>query len=362
MRQSPLHAAHTSLGATFAPFAGWQMPVHFAGVLAEHRAVRSAAGVFDVSHLGTVAVSGGGAAAVLQRLLTNDVTRLGDGDAQYTLCCESSGGVVDDMIAYRRASEDFLLVPNAANTDAVVRRLRETADAQTTVTDLQDETAVLAVQGPSSPSVLDRVGLPSEQAYMRLAEATFRGTPVLVCRTGYTGERGYEVMLPAAAATELWEALLHTSEATGIVPCGLGARDTLRTEMGYPLHGQDLSREITPVQARLSWAVGWDSGDFVGRDALLRERSGPPTRRLWGLRAAGRAIPRPGMPVLHGGSRTVGTVTSGTFSPTLGVGIGLALLDPSVQPGDQVVLDLRGRSAELEVVRPPFVDRSPGDS
>ena len=360
-RESPLHDRHLAAGAKLADFSGWSMPIEYAGggVLAEHTAVRTAVGLFDVSHLGTGTVRGPGAAALINDSLTNDLGRIGPGQAQYTLCClpdgdPDAGGVVDDLIVYLHADDDVLLVPNAANAAEVLGRLADAAPAEVTVTDRHEEIAVLAVQGPRSPDVLAAVGLPAELDYMSF---TAGAGDVTVCRTGYTGEHGYELLVESARAGELWDELLRAGEPAGIRPCGLGARDTLRTEMGYPLHGHELSRQITPNQARAGWAVGWKKAAFWGRDALLAEKEAGAARVLWGLKASGRGIPRPGMAVVDGDGARVGEVTSGTFSPTLRAGIALALLDSAagIEEGTQLTVDVRGRQEAVTVVRPPFV-------
>ncbi|HET8970240.1 MAG TPA: glycine cleavage system aminomethyltransferase GcvT [Candidatus Nanopelagicales bacterium] len=357
--QSPIHQRHVDLDAKLGDFGGWSMPLEYGGggVVAEHTAVREHVGVFDVSHLGTVVVRGPGAADYLNTVLTNELARIEPGKAQYTLLCEESGGVVDDLIVYLRSPEELLLVPNAANTPAVVQVLRTGAPAGVEVLDEHRDHAVLAVQGPDSVDTLTGLGLPTELSYMAFTDVAPAGRPVVVCRTGYTGEHGYELVVPWDDAGRWWDALL----GAGARPCGLGARDTLRTEMGYPLHGHELTRDITPVQARAGWAVGWDKPAFHGREALIAERAAGPDRRSWGLLALERAIPRAGMAVLAGpdGGR-VGEVTSGTFSPTLGQGIALALLDTSagLEVGDEVAVDVRGRPRSFRVVRPPFVDRS----
>jgi aminomethyltransferase len=358
-RRSPLHERHVALGAKFAAFGGWEMPLEYAGggVLKEHAAVRSAVGLFDVSHLGKATVTGPGAADFLNRCLSNDLGRIRPGEAQYTLCLDDAhGGVVDDLIAYLNGPDDVLLIPNAANTAEVVRRLTRAAPRSITVTDRHGEYAVLAVQGPRSADVLAALGLPAGHAYMSFAAATLAGVPLTVCRTGYTGEHGYELVAPWDAAGRVWDAVLEAGAPHGVLPCGLGARDTLRTEMGYPLHGQDLSLTITPVQARAGWAVGWSKPAFWGREALLAEKAAGPRRMLWGLEALDRGIPRPHMVVLRG-NLPVGEVTSGTFSPTRRVGIGLALLDSAagLTEEDQVSIDVRGRTSAVRVVRPPFV-------
>ena len=364
LKHSPLHERHVALGAKMADFGGWEMPIEYqsaagGGVVREHAAVREAVGVFDVSHLGKAEVRGPGAAGFVNAALSNDLGRIGPGRAQYTLCCDdATGGVVDDLIAYLVADDHLFLIPNAANTAEVVRRLSAAAPSGVEVRDLHEERGVLAVQGPRSDDVLAALGLPHGHDYMSFVVADWRGAPVVVCRTGYTGERGYELVPPWEVTGDLWDAVLAAGEPHGIRPCGLGARDTLRTEMGYPLHGQDLSLQITPVQARCGWAVGWKKPAFWGRAVLLAEREAGARRLLWGLEGLERAIPRPHMTVSRDGS-PVGEVTSGTFSPTRRVGIALALLDRSVGEGDEVAVDVRGRPAGFRVVKPPFVDSSP---
>ncbi|MGC4796832.1 glycine cleavage system aminomethyltransferase GcvT [Micromonospora saelicesensis] len=362
LRRSPLHERHTAAGAKFAPFGGWEMPLEYAGggVLKEHTAVRTAVGVFDVSHLGKARVSGPGAADFVNSCLSNDLGRIGPGRAQYTLCCDdATGGVVDDIIAYLYADDHVFLIPNAANTAEVVRRLRAAAPAQVTVTDEHEAYAVLAVQGPRSAELLAALDLPTEHGYMSFSAASLAGVELTVCRTGYTGELGYELVVPAEHAVTVWDALFAAGAAFELRACGLAARDTLRTEMGYPLHGQDLSLDISPVQARSGWAVGWDKPAFWGRDALLAEKAAGPRRTLRGLVAVDRAIPRPGM-TLHVGDTQVGEVTSGTFSPTRKQGIALALLntDANLTDGDEVEIDIRGRRAPLKLTKPPFVTPS----
>jgi aminomethyltransferase len=364
-RTSPLHDRHVAAGAKLADFGGWSMPIEYAGggVLAEHEAVRTRVGLFDVSHLGTATVRGPGAAAFVDSCLTNDLSRIGPGQAQYTMCClpdgdPRAGGVVDDLIVYLHGPDDVLLVPNAANAAEVVARLTDAAPAGVTVTDRHTEVAVLAVQGPRSPQLLAFLGLPGELPYMSFVTGVGGGSAeVTVCRTGYTGEHGYELLVAADRAGELWDVLVETGQDEGLRLCGLGARDTLRTEMGYPLHGHELSTEITPVQARAGWAVGWRKPAFWGRQALLAEKEAGPARLLWGLRATGRGIPRPGMAVLDADGARVGEVTSGTFSPSLRTGIALALLDTAsgVGEGSELAMDMRGRPQPVQVVRPPFV-------
>jgi aminomethyltransferase len=349
LRTSPLHDRHVALGAKMADFGGWEMPIEYpgGGVLKEHQAVREGVGVFDVSHLGKGVVRGPGALDFVNACLTNDLRRIGPGQAQYTLCCDDSGGVVDDLIAYLKSEDEVFLIPNAANTATVMARLADAAPEGLEVTNLHDRYGVIAVQGPRSAELVGALGLPTDHDYMSY---TVSGD-MIVCRTGYTGEHGYELLPTWDKATEVWDALV----AAGAQPCGLGARDTLRTEMGYPLHGQDLSLDISPVQAKSGWAVGWDKPAFWGRDALLAERSAGAARSLWGLLSQDRGIPRAHMTVSKDG-REIGEVTSGTFSPTLRQGIGLALLEKGTAEGDEVTVDVRGRVSVMKVVKPPFVE------
>ena len=351
--RSPLHDRHQALGAKFAEFGGWEMPLEYAhgGVLKEHTAVRTGVGVFDVSHLGKAGVVGPGAADFVNACLTNDLGRIAPGKAQYTLCCDESGGVVDDMIAYLFSDDDVFLIPNAANTADVVDRLAAAAPPSVTVENLHTKYAILAVQGPESAEAVRALGFPTAHEYMSFSA----DEKAVVCRTGYTGEIGYELVIPWADAGPVWDALV----ADGVRPCGLGARDTLRTEMGYPLHGQDLSLDITPVQARSGWAVGWSKPAFWGREALLKEKADGPRRVLRGLELTGRGVPRGHMRVYAGGN-AVGETTSGTFSPTKKIGIALALIDTAagLNDGDTVEIDIRGRRTEAVLTKPPFVQAS----
>jgi aminomethyltransferase len=354
--KGPLEDRHRELGANFAEFGGWLMPVSYAGTVSEHTSTRNTVGLFDVSHLGKALVRGPGAAEYVNSAFTNDLRRIGPGKAQYTLCCNDSGGVIDDLIAYYVSDEEIFLVPNAANTAAVVAALQERAPAGLAITDEHRAFAVLAVQGPKSAEVVGGLGLPTDMDYMGYADAEFAGVPVRVCRTGYTGEHGYELLPPWDRSDVVFDALLEVVTAAGGEPAGLGARDTLRTEMGYPLHGHELSLDFSPLQARCGWAIGWRKDAFWGRDALLAEKEAGPPRLLRGLKAVGRGVLRADLTVLDG-DRPVGVTTSGTFSPTLKVGIGLALIDTAadIADGARVAVDVRGRALQCEVVKPPFV-------
>ncbi|HVS67084.1 MAG TPA: glycine cleavage system aminomethyltransferase GcvT [Mycobacteriales bacterium] len=352
----PLADRHRALGAKFADFGGWSMPLSYSGVVEEHTATRTAVGVFDVSHLGKARATGPGAIEFVNSCLTNDLDKIGPGQAQYTLCCDDeTGGSVDDLIVYREADSLFM-VPNAANTDGVLRMLADEAPVGVEVVNLHREVATIAVQGPRSAEVLEALSLPHGMDYMAFEQADWNGTSVVVCRTGYTGEHGYELMVhPAGAAGEVWDAVIAAATPLGGLPCGLGARDTLRTEMGYPLHGQDITIAVTPAQARLGWAVGWNKPAYWGRDVIEREQEVGAPRLLWGLRTEERGIPRPHMAVRSLDDDDLGEITSGTFSPTLKAGIALAYLSRSVGEGAEVKVDVRGKPLVMTVVKPPFV-------
>ncbi len=350
MRHSPLDDRHRALGAAMTEFAGWDMPLHYGSVVAEHRAVRERCGVFDLSHLGTLRVTGDGAEAAVQQTFTGDAAALEVGRAHYTLCLTSDGGIVDDLLVYRMGW-GFFVVPNAANAAEVADRLRAQAtDAQ--VTDVKDDLACLAIQGPAAPELAAAAGFAVEGMDYLDCRDDDPAAGVLA-RSGYTGELGYEAFVPAARSGALWDRVVEA----GATPVGLGARDTLRLEMGYPLHGNDISPSTSPVEAGLTWAVKTDT-PFVGREAYLKAKEAGPTRRLRGLRATGRGIPRAHCAVLVDG-RAVGETTSGTFSPTLGIGVALGYLDAAVGLGQPAEITVRAKTVPAETVRPPFVDSSP---
>jgi aminomethyltransferase len=357
MKTSPLHDKHLALNAKMADFGGWLMPIEYpgAGVLAEHAAVREKVGLFDVSHLGKASVTGEGALEFLNQCLTNDLNKIENGSAQYTLLCTPEGGVVDDLIAYRNSAEDFFLVPNASNTTDVVKVLQENAPSGIEVKNLHNDFAVLAIQGPLAPQVLAQLGIMTDIDYMAFTHVSISGADVIVCRTGYTGELGFELLPRTKDAARVWDAIVHIITPIGGLVCGLGARDTLRTEMGYPLHGHELSLQISPVEASANWAVGWKKESFIGSEILKGQREGGASRKSFAIKSLDRGIPRAGMSVknLHG--ETVGEITSGTFSPSLKVGIGLALLKSEIEIGQTLVIDVRGRDSQCEVVKLPFV-------
>jgi aminomethyltransferase len=362
LKRTPLEPAHVLLGAKLAPFAGWLMPIEYEGALAEHRDVRSHVGLFDLTHLGKVEVVGPGALGMLQRLVTNDLSKAAVGRALYNLVLNEGGGVIEDLIVYRLGEERYFVVPNASNAPRVLRMLEEEeADAPLHLIYHQDW-CFLAVQGPASPDVV-RGLFPQavELGFMRCAETEYHRRPVIVTRSGYTGEVGFELFTYQDIAEELWAELLEAVRAAGGGPCGLAARDVLRLEMGYPLYGQDLFEASTAFEAGLAWAVAMDKGEFRGREALLRQREEGLPSLLRGLRMHERRhIPRAHYPVFVG-DQLVGEVTSGTFSPELGTGIALAYLWPGdvVEVGQEVEVDIRGRRGKATVVEPPFVDRSP---
>jgi aminomethyltransferase len=358
LRHGPLEGIHRDLGAKLGPFAGWLMPIEYAGTLSEHRAVRERAGLFDLSHLGKLDVVGARAFEALQGRLTNDLSRVRVGRSQYNHLLAEDGGVLEDLFVYRLSEDRWFVVPNAANTGLVVAELRE---AGAELVD-HDDWCFLGVQGPRAPAVVGRLWPDAVELAFRDCRTVRRaGREVVLARTGYTGERGYELFFPGELAAELWEALAEAGSELGIEPCGLGARDVLRLEMGYPLYGQDLDPAHTSLEAGLGWAVAFDKGPFVGRDALIRQRDRGLPSRLHGLVTDDRRhIPRAHQAVLATGE-VVGEVTSGSFSPLLGRGIALAYLRPGDRfaRGDEVVIDIRGRAAPARVVETPFVDRSP---
>jgi glycine cleavage system T protein (aminomethyltransferase) len=357
--RTSLHARHRAAGAKLGPFAGWDMPLLYEGVREEHRAVRERSGLFDVSHMGQLEVSGPGTVEYLQSALTNDVRKIGPGQGQYTLLLQDDGGVIDDLIAYA-LPDRHLLVVNASNRAACHEWLAERAPAGVRVADRSDEIAMLALQGPRWAEALG--ALPGSPAafsleYFEIGETALAGVPCLIARTGYTGEPGVEIMCPWDEAPRLWDALLESPEPPA--PAGLAARDTLRLEMGYPLYGQDLSRERTPIEAALRWACDLEGGGFTGAEVLRRQAEEGTAERLAIFRFTEPGIPRPGCEVIAGG-RPVGTVTSGTLSPTLGVGIGMAYVPTEIAgPGHDVLVDVRGKAKGARTERRPLVQTSP---
>jgi aminomethyltransferase len=353
--KTPLDAEHRALGGRMVDFAGWDMPLRYGSVLDEHRACRTGAVVFDVSHMGSAWVRGPGAVTALQGLLTNDLARIGPGRAQYTHLLADDASVIDDLIVWWVGEEELLVIPNASNTAPALAALQEAAAGAPGGADVEHVTerrALLAVQGPEARRRLAALAPEaSAVAHFGVSSTSLPGGATgFVGGTGYTGEDGVELFVPVEAAVGVWRALLDA----GVVPAGLGARDTLRLEMGYPLHGHELGPGITPLQAGLGWVVGWDKPSFAGRDALLAEKERGPARRLAGILLSDRQVPRAGCAVRID-SAVAGEVTSGNVSPVLERGIALAFLPPGTKPGTPVEVDIRGRTAPGEVVKPPFI-------
>ena len=357
MNQSPLADRHLALNAKMADFGGWLMPIEYpqTGAIAEYTAVRQQVGIFDVSHLGKISVIGAGSVDFINKMVTNDLTKITSGQAQYTLLCNEDGGVVDDLIIYLNSDSDLFLIPNASNTTSVFEILQSNCPAGIEVTNLHKDFAVLAVQGPDSAKVLSEVGVEAKLDYMSFVHAKIENCPVILCRTGYTGEFGFEIIPAWKDAQLVWDKLvLAVTQFAGAI-CGLGARDLLRTEMGYPLHGHELSLTITPVEAGASWAVGWGKAEFRGRNVLLKQKESGSKLKLKAIIATDRGIPRKDMQVKDLNGQIIGVVTSGTFSPALKKGIGLALIDSNVKKDDQVLIDIRGNDSTFKVVSLPFV-------
>ena len=339
--RTPLHDRHVALGARMVPFAGWEMPVQYEGVIPEHRAVRTDAGVFDVSHMGEVEVEGPRTTELLQSLLSNDLAKIGPGQAQYTLLTSERGGILDDLIAYQLDEFRFLLIVNASNREDDFAWLKGREIRGTEVSDRSSDFGLLAVQGPRA---IEKLGLPEARPFT-FAEEELGGVPVMVNRTGYTGEDGCELLCDAADTPQLWDWVV----AQGVIPCGLGARDSLRLEVCYPLHGNDISPETDAISAGLGWCCALDK-EFTGVARLRQVKEAGPDRRLAAFVMDERAIPRAGMAIAEGGE-----VTSGTHSPMLDVGIGMGYLAAElVQPGTQITVDVRGRARRGHVVKKPI--------
>lgn len=358
LKRTPLYEAHLALGARMVEFAGWLMPVQYTGILEEHRAVRERAGLFDISHMGEMELRGKGALRFLQRALTNDASRLATGQAQYTLLCNHKGGVIDDLLVYRRGEERYLLVVNAANTGKDYQWLSG-LEPDAELVDLSMDTALLALQGPSSQDILCRltsIDLASLSYYCSI-EGQVGGVEALISRTGYTGEDGFELFVPWETAPDLWRRILEVGKEDGLIPVGLGARDTLRLEAAMPLHGHELDETITPLEAGLTRFVDFNKADFVGKEALLQQREGTLERGLIGLAMEEAGIPRHGYPILSKG-KEVGGVTSGTYSPTLNRPIAMGYVQHSyIEEGTELEVLIHGRPRRARVVRLPFYER-----
>jgi aminomethyltransferase len=360
LKRTPLYDVHRALGARMVPFGGWEMPVQYTGILEEHRAVRTRAGLFDVSHMGEIDLAGSGAIAFAQHLLTNDVGRLSPGQALYSPMCTPEGGIIDDLLVYRMSDTRAMLVVNAANADEDLAWVRAHAGAEVRVTDRSAETALLALQGPRAQEILQRlvsIPLDSLRYYWFRADVQVTGRGTVVSRTGYTGEDGFEVYLDARDAVSVWGAILEAGRGSGLVPAGLGARDTLRLEAGYLLHGNDMDKTTTPLEVGLGWTVKFDKGEFIGAPALRRQKAAGIARRLAGFTLRERAIARHGFPILMNGAR-VGHVTSGSFGPTVEKSIGLGFVPaPETDPGKPLAVEIRTRAAPGVITKLPFYAR-----
>jgi len=359
LRRTPLHAEHLALGAKMVPFGGWDMPVQYRGILAEHRAVRQAAGLFDVSHMGEVEFRGPDALAALQRLTCNDAARLRIGQVQYSALTTEAGTFVDDLTVYRMADDRFMVTLNAANIPKDLAWIRSRTGGDVEVRDLSDETALLAIQGPAAAAILQ--GLTpvdlSAIGYYRFQEGRVLGEPAILSRTGYTGEDGFEVYLAPHAAPQVWRALLEAGGSRGLVPCGLGARDTLRLEARMALYGNDIDEAHTVLEADLGWIVKLEKGPFTGREALAKQKAEGVRRKLVGFEMIGRGIARPHYPIQHAGA-VVGEVTSGAPSPTLGKNIGLGYVAVEhAAPGTALDILIREQPVPARVAPTPFYKR-----
>ena len=358
--RTPLYDIHVRSGARMVEFAGWDMPVQYGGILEEHEAVRTRVGLFDVSHMGEVVFRGPRALETLNGLFTNDLSKVADGQAQYGCLCRESGGVVDDVVIYRRSAQDLFICVNAANRSKDHQWLRDGAGGRADVKNESDDWAQLALQGPKAQAVLARLtrtDLAGVKTF-RFTEGEVAGVRCMVARTGYTGEDGFELFCPPQQAAKLWEALIEAGAPEGIAPCGLGARDSLRLEVAYRLYGSDMDDTTTPLEAGLAWVVKLDKGDFVGKAALLAQKQTGLPRKLVGFTLTDPGIARHGYDVLADGKK-VGTVTSGTRSPTLRVSVGLAYVPPALAAeGSAFAVDIRGRAAAARAVKTPFYTRT----
>ena len=356
LRRTPLYDVHVKAGAKMVPFGGWEMPVQYTGILEEHRAVRRAVGLFDISHMGEFEIAGRDALAIVQRLCSNDAAPLHVGQVQYSLLCYPDGGIVDDLTLYRLADERFMLTVNASNIDKDWLWLVEGSAGRAQWTNISSETALLALQGPEAEALVARLADVdvTRVPYYHFARGAVARVPALVSRTGYTGEDGFELYVAASAAHDLWHALIEAGRPVGIQPIGLGARDTLRLEMKFALYGNDIDATTNPLEAGLGWVVKPGKGAFIGREAIEACRARGVSRRLVGFEMAERAIPRHGYRILRGGE-PIGVVTSGSFGPSVERGIGIGYVDAAhAGIGTDLDVEIRGRAEPARVARTPF--------
>ncbi|MDH4070747.1 MAG: glycine cleavage system aminomethyltransferase GcvT [Ignavibacteria bacterium] len=362
LKRTVLYEQHRAAGAKLVPFAGFEMPLQYSGVLEEHRCVRSRAGLFDVSHMGEIEVRGTDALAFIQRLTTNDASRLTEGRVQYSAMCNGDGGIIDDLLVYHMGSH-FMLVVNAGNIATNLAWMRRQLEGDVDLVDASDATALIAVQGPESRSILRHLTTADVESlpYYHSIRGTVAGTDLLISRTGYTGEVGFELYFPAEkkSAETLWNSLLDAGKDAGLRPAGLGARDTLRLEMGFCLYGNDIDHTTNPLEAGLGWITKLGKGAFIGSETLAAVKARGPERKLVGLRLDGKNVPRKGYPITAEG-REIGTVTSGGFSPTLERGIGMGYIPKAIAvAGKPVQVAIRGNNCEAEIVSLPFVTSRP---
>ncbi|MBI5643283.1 MAG: glycine cleavage system aminomethyltransferase GcvT [Deltaproteobacteria bacterium] len=361
LKRTPLYNTHVSLGARIVDFAGWEMPVQYKGVIEEHNAVRSSCGLFDVSHMGEIEISGPKALDAVRLLMTNDIERVVDGQCQYTLLCYPDGGVVDDCIVYRYNRDRFLFCVNASNTDKVFDWMQKQVSGLALVENLSSELGQIAIQGPSAPDILRPIIDidPDDVEHFHFVLAELNGhIEALVSRTGYTGEDGFEIYLPSDDTVEVWNSLMEAGKGFGIQPIGLGARDTLRLEMGYPLYGHELSEKLTPIEAGLGKYVKFGDREFLGQKPLKQQKEAGVSKALVGFRMKDPGIPRADYEIFKDGKKT-GWVTSGTSSPSLKTGIGMGYVEPELkEPGTEIEIMIRNRAAKAEVIKPPFYKRA----
>jgi aminomethyltransferase len=372
LKKTPLHAAHQRLGARLVEFGGWEMPLYYSGIMEEHRAVRSAAGIFDISHMGEIVARGAKGLEFVNSVLTNDARKLAPGNGQYTLMCNERGGAIDDLYVYRTDAEEFLMVVNAARIDADFAWLERqragfSGRGGVELKNRSDELGAVAVQGPAVAGFIDNIFQPGAQTAAclqknEMVRLSFGGRVVYVSRTGYTGEDGFEIVAPAEAIEGIWTKLLEVGKPAGLIPAGLGARDTLRTEAGYPLYGHELDEDITPLEAGVGYFVALSKGEFIGHEALARQKAAGTPRKLIGFKMAERcAPPRPGYPIWSatGGAAPMGRVTSGTQSPSLDIGIGLGFVAPEFSPANTAIgIEVRGKRLPALVVTRPIYRRN----
>jgi aminomethyltransferase len=372
LKKTPLHAAHQRLGARLVEFGGWEMPLYYSSIIEEHKAVRSAAGIFDISHMGEIVARGPKAEEFVNMALTNDARKLAAGQGQYTLMCNERGGTIDDLYLYRTDAEEYLMVVNAARINADAEWLERQLATFPGRNGLElknrsDELAAVAVQGPKAADFIDNIFQPGAQTAAGLQKnemvrLNFAGRGVFVSRTGYTGEDGFEIVAPAESIEGIWNKLLEAGKPHGLQPAGLGARDTLRTEAGYPLYGHELDEDTTPLEAGVGYFVALSKGDFTGHDVLATQKAAGTSRKLVGFKMAGRsAPPRPGYPIwsVSGATASMGRVTSGTQSPSLGIGIGLGFVLPEFSPANtSIAIEVRGKHLPAVVVPRPIYRRS----